>query len=136
MFKYRVYDKKNKKWVLKNVYMNTRGELFLVKRNKVGIVTKFKQLDTKRFDVQISIGEMDKTGATIYVGDLVKKDGKIKGVVAFVPEKMGYVVLDYENQVFYILNKEICKNLEVSGNVYDNPDYIMKNNEKSDVNNE
>ena len=126
--KYRVYDTKEKCWITDSVYMAPNGELYEVKKSFFGS-TKFVALDENRYVYHIDIDLYDKNNILVLEGDYIKavvdmdnEDDERKtviGVVAYVHELAGYVILCDETEEFYMLGSDVSEFIEVIGNVFD-----------------
>lgn len=118
---FRVYDNYQKRWVLGDIYASTNGDLYILKK---GFFKKRMQLvSDERYIIHKYIGLYDKNNQFIYEGDYVKaevSDGEtIIGMVTFAHEFASYIILCDENSKYYILGSEVCKYVEIIGNVFD-----------------
>lgn len=118
---YRVFDKKRKKWVNDDVYLNPEGELFKSGKLFLGM-NKPTFLDQNRYVYQRYIELSDKNGTPVFVWDVLEahvEDGIVKGVVIFAKELSSYVILCDEINKYYVLGEYVVKEIEVIGNVFD-----------------
>lgn len=122
---YRVYDKKETTWVKENIYLAPNNDLYLAKKNLLGNIT-LSLISDNRYVYQIDTGLLDKNKQLIFEGDICKaiQSGMV-GLVSYSSEHGAYVFLDYTEHKWYPLSKEIClNNIEVVGNIFDNPELI------------
>lgn len=119
---YRVYDNEKKKWVKDNIYLNPNGELFLIKRFLFGIIKVLHPLDLDRYIYHKDIDLYDKYETLVYEGDFIKaqvdENRAVIGLVAYARELSAYVVLCTDSNEFFTLGTDICKFIEVIGNVF------------------
>jgi len=133
--KFRVYDKKLKKYMTLKEYQDlhaieveTDGTLILSPRYRF---MDSMMIDTDAFDVQEFTGLHDKNGKEIYEGDIIHipedweeygwasgenyeidfKDGRFRLKPKYKPNATGY-------------DLEFTNELEVIGNIYENPDLL------------
>lgn len=121
---YRVYDKKRKKFVNDEIYLNPNGELLKPNKSFLGW-TKPTFVSENRYVYQKSIGLSDMNNKEIYVGDYVKAqvadDREIIGLVTFAEEISSYIILCFETDEFFTLGSEVSKFIKVIGNVFNEP---------------
>lgn len=118
---YRVFDKKKKKFVTDNIFLTPDGELIESKKSLFG--NKLTFVDQNRYVYQKYIELNDKNDAPIYMGDYVKaqvsEDREITGLVTFVHELSGYVILCFDSEEYFTLGESVKEFIEVTGNVFD-----------------
>lgn len=120
---FRVYDNEKKTWVKKNVYLNTDGELFLIKHFLFGMIKVPLILSSDRYIYHQDIGLYDKDNKLIYEGDYLKaqvaEDKTMVGLVVFAHELSSYVILCVDQNEFYMLGSDVSAELQIIGNVFD-----------------
>lgn len=118
---YRVYDKKKKKFVTDNIFLAPDGELIESKKSLFG--NKLTFVDQNRYVYQKYIELNDKNDVPIYIGDMleaqVAEDRVVKGVVTFAEELSAYIILCFDPDEYFTLGTEVCKFIEIVGNVFD-----------------
>lgn len=119
---YRVYDKKEKRWI-NEVFMFPNGSLFILKKKLFGH-DKITMLKGSRYVIHRNTLLVDKGCNVIYEGDICKgiaEEGfeHIHGVVAYSREVGMYCIFDEENSKFYPMVEQLCENVEIVGNVFD-----------------
>lgn len=118
---YRVYDKKKKKFVTDNIFLTPDGELIESKKSLFG--NKLTFVDQNRYVYQKYIELNDKNDVPIYIGDMleaqVAEDRIVKGVVTFAEELSAYIILCFDPDEYFTLGTEVCKFIEIVGNVFD-----------------
>ena len=127
---YRVYDKKETTWVKENIYLAPNNDLYLAKKNLLGNMT-LSLISDNRYVYQIDTGLLDKNKQLIFEGDICKaiQSGMV-GLISYSSDYGAYVFLDYTEHKWYPLGKEIClNNIEVVGNIFDNPELIPDSQE-------
>ena len=118
---YRVYDKKRKKWLNDDVYLNPDGELFQATKSILG-GNKLTFISQDRYVYQKSIELEDKNGKEIFIGDYLKaqvaEDRTVSGIVTFAAELSAYIILCFDTDEYFTLGTEVCQFIEVTGNVF------------------
>lgn len=119
---FRVYDNVEKCWIKDDVYLNTDGELYLIKRSRLG-QSKMVKLSQERYIYHKAIDLWDKENIRVFEGDYIQAqvdEGVSKvGLVAFAHELSAYVILCVDSDEFYTLGSEVKEHINVCGNVFD-----------------
>ena len=118
---YRLYDNKEKAWVRDDFYVSFFGDVYLSKKTLFGN-DKMSLVPENRYTLHKDIGYYDRIGRLIFEGDvceIVVDDKIITCVVAYVPERAAYMLLDYEYNSYYQFYNEIKEYIKVVGNVFD-----------------
>ena len=127
---FRVYDTEKSKW-MKNVYMSTNGDLYLLKNNKFFNNLKFLP-DDDRYICHKDIALYDKDNVLVYEGDYleakISERKTVIGLVAYAHEMSSYVILCVDSDEFYTLGSEVTEFISVIGNVFDG--YEQKQEDK------
>lgn len=129
---YRVFDTEKKVWLKDNIYLNTDGDLFLIKQSIFGRVKIPLALAADRYIYHEDIGLIDKTGRAVFEGDYIRAViGKVDendensedrieiGLVTYAHELSAYIILCDASNTFYTLGSETTEFIEVIGNVFD-----------------
>ena len=118
---FRVYDKKKKKFVTDNIFLTPDGELVESKKSLFG--NKMTFVDQNRYVYQKYIELDDKNNVPIYIGDyleaMVSEDKTVRGMVTFAEELSAYIILCFDTDEYFTLGTEVCKFIQVVGNVFD-----------------
>ena len=132
---YRVYDNEKKCWIKDNIYINSIGELFLIKQSLFGMVKVPLALDPERYVYHKAIDLWDKDGNLVYEGDYilaqVEENRSVIGVVAYAQELSSYVILCVDSDEFYTLGSEVAEYIQVIGNVFDGYKEVVQNGEQA-----
>lgn len=132
---YRVYDNEQKEWVKDNIYLNSDGDLFLIKRSAFGWTKLPLALSPERYVCHKAIDLWDKNGQQIFEGDYLKaqvsEDRVVIGLVAFAIELSSYIILCVDSDEFYTLGSEVCEYIEKIGNVFDGYKEVSQNGEST-----
>lgn len=117
--RYRAWDKKNKEMILdykikfiEGIYNYSLNDEFA---DEEYVFMQYTGLD-------------DKNGKEIYEGDIVANKHNLQFVVEYVSGKFKFVE-DTKSAIIFManLNDENNKQVEVIGNIYENPDLLTKN---------
>lgn len=129
---YRVYDTEEKKWIIDECVLSPKGELYKTNKqvsNAVKLISFHNKASfyfdvNSRFILQRNILLQDKTGKTVYEGDILKTDKNVIGVVSYSTDLAAYVLLEYKSNKYYSLSFDICKQSRIIGNIIDNEDLL------------
>ena len=120
---FRVYDTERKEWIKENVYLNSNGELFLIKQSLFGIIKVPLALSQDRYTYHRDINLYDKNEVLVFEGDYIKaqvaEDKSVTGLVAYAHELSAYVILCIDLDEFYTLGSNVSSEIEIIGNVFD-----------------
>ena len=120
---FRVYDTEKKRWVKDNLYLNSDGELFLIKQSLFGMSKVPLALSEDKYIYHQDINLFDKNNVLVYEGDYIKakvsEDREVIGMVTYAFELSAYVILCVDSDEFYTLGSQVCDYIEVIGNVFD-----------------
>lgn len=129
---YRVYDTKKKRWVKESIYLSPNNDLSTSTKALFG-AEKLSLVSNQRYILHKDIGLQDINGKFIFEGDIAKVEINdesdqtttlVTGLVAYHIDHASYYLFDYLNSKYYPLNSDICKYLEVIGNIFDNDDLL------------
>lgn len=119
---YRVYSKKDKKWIADKIYMSQDGDLYILK-NSIFSGVKLEPLEEGMYVRHDDINLYDKENKLIFEGDYleaeISEDETVIGLVAYVSELSGYVILCVNSDTFYTLGSEVSERIKIVGNVFD-----------------
>lgn len=119
---FRVFDKKNQKWITKNVYMSPNGDLYILKKS-IFNGTKLELLEEGMYIYHNDINLYDKENKLVFEGDYleakVSKDKTVIGIVCYAHELSSYVILCVDSDEFFALGTEVCEFIRIIGNVFD-----------------
>lgn len=120
---FRVFDLKKEKWLEKDVYLNMKGEMFLIKKSMFGFLKIPLALELDRYVYHKDTELYDKNGILIHEGDwleaTVAEDRTVKGIVIYAHELSAYIILCEETNEYFTLGKEVTELIKVIGNVFD-----------------
>lgn len=122
-FKFRVWNKENKKLYDWNFLEETKGE------NTFFWVLHQAQNDCKHNILMQCTGLKDKKGNLIYEGDVVKSEAQAGiiinyGIVGFNEKEAKFLITENLQSKDYRLSFWYRDSLEVIGNIYENPELI------------
>lgn len=123
---YRLYDHKLGEWVRDDFYVSFFGDVYLSKKTLFGN-DKMSLASENRYTLHQDIGYYDKNGKLIFEGDICKivVDGEvIVCMVAYVPERASYMLLDYKYNAYYQFYEGVKELIEVIGNVLENQNLV------------
>lgn len=122
--KFRVWDKKRKKWVNDDVYLNSDGELLKADKTFLGW-SKPTFISQDRYVYQKAIDLCDNNGNMIFIGDYlearVADDKTVKGIVTYAEELSAYIILCFDVDEYYTLGTGVCEFIQIIGNVFEEP---------------
>lgn len=123
---FRVYDTKEQCWLCGDYYISQYGDLFSSEEKMFGNVKLHLKSDN-RYIWQQDIGYFDKNDQLIFEGDICEitvDDTVIVCVVAYIPERAAYMLLDYKYNAYYQFYDEVKELISVVGNVCENQNLI------------
>lgn len=133
---FKVFDKKEKCWIEEDIYLSPNNDLFISAKTLFG-TEKLHLVSDKRYICQQDVGLSDVYDCLIYEGDICKIEHlDVVGVVAYASEHASYYLFDDKNLKYYPLNEEYCKQMEIIGNVLEDNDLLIYEDEaesKNDV---
>lgn len=127
---FRVRNIKDNKWEIGEFYISYNGDLVRVNREKSMFnkeKVSIKLLPDTKYVWQQDSGYNDKYGNRIYEGDICKitiDDEHIICVVAYIPSRASYMLLDNKHSAYYTFHNEVREQIEVVGNVFDNDNLV------------
>lgn len=109
---FRAFDIQEKKWVKDGVFLSSCGENFLSPDSRFIVVQ----------DIELA----DKYDKTIFEKDILKCESNgVVGVVEYIREFATFVLLDYKENKYYLLDTKVCNSeLIIIGNIFENPELI------------
>lgn len=119
---YRVYDTKKNRWVKEGIYLSPNSDLSTSQRALFG-AEKLSLVSTQRYILHRDIGLYDINKRLIFEGDIGKVENEnisVTGLIAYHADHASFYLFDYINSKYYILTSEVCKNMEIIGNIFDN----------------
>lgn len=132
---FRVYDTEKKCWIKDNIYLNSDGELFMIKRSVFGLIKLPLALSQDRYIFHKAIDLWDKNNVRIFEGDYIQarvdEDKSVVGLVAFAHELSAYVILCVDSDTFYTLGSEVTEHIQVIGNVFDGYKEVEQDGEQA-----
>lgn len=122
---YRVWNKEEACWIKENIVILPNGDISTIEpyKNKLNIFQTDLKSENK-YIVHFSININDKNNINIYEGDIIKTDFDVIGAICYIPERLGFFLIDFKNYKYYILDAERCKQCEIIGNVMENPELV------------
>lgn len=122
---FRVWDIKENKWITSSTIRFCNDDVAQIKKCRIGNKYKINLMSDERYIYNESINCCDCNGVMIYEGDILKAiSDNISGVVVYSEEFASYILLDYSDSKYYPLGSEICKYIEVVGNVFEDIDLL------------
>lgn len=130
---FRVRDIKGNTWLKDDVWLHPSEDFCITFKKKWYGEKKVYLVFGTAYALNKDIGFRDKNKTLIFEGDICSaKDGEFIGVIAYVPEHASYYLLDDVSSKFYPIGEEYSKLIEVIGNVFDNAELLIGNNEKEE----
>lgn len=123
---FRVRDTKENKWLRGDYYLSQNGDLLSSDKKMFG-AEKLSLMSDTRYVWQQDIGYDDKNGKHIYEGDICKiavGDEHIICVVAYIPSRASYMLLDNKYSAYYTFHNEVREQIEIVGNVFENQNLV------------
>ena len=123
---YRVYDKIEKRWVEKGIYLSPSpyDDLYVEKKSIFG--KKLELVIDDRYVTHNDIGLYDRDSNLVFEGDYIKasvaENKTIIGIVTYAVELSAYIILCDNSSEYYTLGSQVCEYIEVVGNVFDGYD--------------
>lgn len=130
---FRIFDHREKKWVRENIFLTPMNDLYVLNEKRFRKKRLQIVADT-RYTCQKDIDLFDVNGRLIFEGDICKiSPSNAVGVIAYIPERASYYLLDEENLKYYPLTKERCRQMEIIGNIMENDDLIHHRQEEHET---
>lgn len=123
---FRVRDIKENKWLRGDYFISQNSDLLMLEKKSFGRENLSLMSDT-RYVWQQDTGYDDKNGQRIYEGDICKitvGDEHIICVVAYIPSRASYMLLDNKYSAYYTFHNEVREQIEIVGNVFENQNLI------------
>lgn len=132
---YRVYDKKQERWLIQETFLGYNGELYVIRQSKFNKLFKNHKitlLSQNRYVYQFNSFISDKSGILLYEGDIVKlklfKQGKeVAEKYCQVAKNIDgrFILLCYADNKYYGLEGK-NKVIERVGNIFENKNLLMR----------
>lgn len=130
---FRIYDKKDKKWIRHDIFLTQNGDLAVIK-SRILTGKKIKLLSSQRYQYHMDIGLRDKLNHLIHEGDICKIDNGQIGLIIYFAEIASFVFVDYSNNKYYPLSKKLCNSkIQIVGNCFDNAYLIPQLNKENET---
>ena len=123
---FRVRDTKEDKWLRGDYYLSQNGDLLSYDK-KMFNKEKLSLMSETRYVWQQDTGYDDKNGQRIYEGDICRitiGDKHIICVVAYIPSRASYMLLDNKYSAYYTFHNEVREQIEVIGSVFENQNLV------------
>ena len=118
---FRIWDNKQQCWLRGDYYLSQNGDLLSSDKKMFG-TEKLSLMSEARYVWQQDTGYDDKNGRRIYEGDICRieiSNGAAVCVVAYIPSRAAYMLLDNNKSEFYGFYNEARDKIEIVGNVFD-----------------
>lgn len=132
-YKFRVWDEKNRE--MQPCGIGDNGHVTVWKDEEsalycVGVVNEGSSSIIRDIDVMQYTGLKDKHGVEIYEGDILSHNNYSLRTVIYEEKYARYMFKQLNDHTYYKINNFQLVEIEVIGNIYENPELLKKGNNK------